>query len=434
MIKRLMAASIAAFAVATALIGSVWIFSTLLLEGASQEPQPIAHAASVPKANPPTSTLEAVYERSSPVPDSGFSQPTSFAASELSLSPSPLSSSSSTGILNSNNADNNYANNNYAVILEHTALYAGPDFGEEQHGQLGVGNAVRLKACNPGCTWYQLEKKEWIPAEVLSVRPIDLPVVDPNESVVTEPVLIAWPTVTPTPTPTLVPEWKGPRAKEYAILRRGPGTVYERVSVVAPGTPMRVVAQNLTGDWYQLENGAWVAAFLLDKNPTESLPVAQNIPPRPEGARDLEVTFSSPWYACHQSSTTFSTPFGEEILQWVYRSFHITMSIHNRNTAPVLPIYKPTRWILTDGLSQFVETTSWVEPSLFSPAERQRILYYDDSSLPETWYVLTLQREQWVQAVEFEWNNEIYRAEFSLEEAKSQQNYKDCGAARNMEN
>lgn len=423
MVKRLMAASIAAFVVAAALIGSVWIFSTLLLEGIPEEPQSVAYAVSLSRDDPSELTSDAVPDRSGSVTDFNSSRSVDIAVPAPSFPSSSLSSVSTAGVAS-----------NYAVILEQTALYAGPDFGEEQHGQIGVGNAVRLKACNPGCTWYQLETDDWIPAEVLSARPVDLPIVDPNELVATKPMVIAWPTVTPTPTPTPVPEWNGPTAKEYAILRRGPGTVYERVSVVAPGTPMHVVAQNSTGDWYQLENGAWVAAFLLDKSPKEPLPVAQNIPPRPEGARDLEVTFSSPWYACHQSSTKFSTPLGEEILQWVYRSFRITMSIRNLNTAPVLPVYKPTRWIITDGFSQFVETTSWVEPSLRPPAKRQRILYYDDSSLPETWYLLTLRREQWVKAVEFEWNGEIYRAEFSLEEAKTQQNYKDCGAARNVEN
>jgi hypothetical protein len=322
----------------------------------------------------------------------------------------------------------------FVIVTRNIFLYTGPGLHYEQIGPLKAGNAVRLRACNPGCTWYQLDSGAWVPGEGLSAPPLDLPIFD-IEAIPTAsaPVVFVWPTPTPTPPPTPTPEWNGPRAKEYAILRQGPGTVYDRVGVVAPGAPLRIVAQNPAGDWYQLENGAWVAAFLLDRKPGE-LPIATNIPPRPEGARDLEVTFSSPWYACHQSSTLFATPFGEEILQWVYRSFRITMTIRNLNTAPLLPIYKPTRWILTDGSSEFAETVSWVEPGLRYPAERQRILYYDDSSLPETWYLLTLRRDQWVRAVEFEWNGEVYRTEFSLEEARAHQNYKDCGAPRDAEN
>uniref|UniRef100_A0A7C1JX98 SH3 domain-containing protein n=1 Tax=Caldilinea aerophila TaxID=133453 RepID=A0A7C1JX98_9CHLR len=322
----------------------------------------------------------------------------------------------------------------FVVVIRDVFLYTGPGLDYEQTGSLKAGNAVRVRACNPGCTWYQLDSGTWIPGEGLSAPPLDLPIFD-IEAIPTAsaPVVFVWPTVTPTPLPTPTPEWSGPRAKEYAILRRGPGTIYDRVGVAVPGAPLRVTAQNQAGDWYQLENGAWVAAFLLDRKPGE-LPIAANIPPRPAGARDLAVTFSSPWYACHQSSTLFATPFGEEILQWVYRSFRVTMTIRNLNTAPLLPIYKPTRWILTDGSSEFVETVSWVEPGLRYPAERQRILYYDDSSLPETWYLLTLRRDQWVRAVEFEWNGEVYRTEFSLEEARAHQNYKDCGAPRDAEN
>jgi len=322
----------------------------------------------------------------------------------------------------------------FVVVIRDVFLYTGPGLDYEQTGSLKAGNAVRVRACNPGCTWYQLDSGTWIPGEGLSAPPLDLPIFD-IEAIPTAsaPVVFVWPTVTPTPLPTPTPEWSGPRAKEYAILRRGPGTIYDRVGVAVPGAPLRVTAQNQAGDWYQLENGAWVAAFLLDRKPGE-LPIAANIPPRPAGARDLAVTFSSPWYACHQSSTLFATPFGEEILQWVYRSFRVAMTIHNLNTAPLLPIYKPTRWILTDGSSEFVETVSWVEPGLRYPAERQRILYYDDSSLPETWYLLTLRRDQWVRAVEFEWNGEVYRTEFSLEEARAHQNYKDCGAPRDAEN
>ena len=422
MIKRLTTALVAVLVIAAVLIGGTWIFSTQLLENISEEFHPSAHASSL-SDHPSESISGGGHDLQGSTTEFG-----SFPSADTAR-PEPSSSSSFASSVPAKIIDANYA-----VILKHTALYVGPDFGEEQRGQIGVGNAVRLKACNPGCTWYQLETEDWVPAEVLSSRPADLPIIDPDRSALTEPIVIVWPTLTPTPTSTPVPEWNGPRAKEYAIIRRGPGTVYDRVSVVAPGTPIRVVAQSPAGDWYQLENGTWIAAFLLDRRPKEPLPIAENIPPRPEGARDLEVTFSSPWYACHQSSTLFATPFGEEILQWVYRSFRVTMTIRNLNTAPLLPIYKPTRWILTDGSSEFVETVSWVEPGLRYPAERQRILYYDDSSLPETWYLLTLRRDQWVRAVEFEWNGEVYRTEFSLEEARAHQNYKDCGAPRDAEN
>lgn len=318
----------------------------------------------------------------------------------------------------------------FVIVVQDVFLYAGPDFSYEQVGFLRAGNAVRPRACTPGCTWLRLDSNHWIPSEAVGALPDGLPIVDVEATPTAAPVVFVWPTVTPTPPPTPTAEWSGPRAKEYAILRRGPGTIYERVGVAVPGAPLRVTAQNQAGDWYQLENGAWVAAFLLDQRPGE-LPVAANIPPRPAGARDLAVTFSSPWYACIQSLSAFANDEGENVQQWVYRSFRVTLSIENLNTTPVLPVYRPTRWIITDGLVDFVETTSWRAKDSRPAAERQSILYYQDVSRPETWYLLSLEREQWVKAVEFEWNGEVHRVEYTLEEAKNQQNYRDCGPSRN---
>lgn len=319
----------------------------------------------------------------------------------------------------------------FVVVVQDVFLYAGPDFGSEQVGSLKAGNAVRAQACNPGCTWLRLNSSRWIPSEAVGSPPAGLPIVDVEATpTAAAPVVFVWPTVTPTPLPTPTAEWSGPRAKEYAILRRGPGTIYDRVGVAAPGAPLRVPAQNQAGDWYQLENGAWVAAFLLDQRPGE-LPVAANIPPRPAGARDLAVTFSSPWYACIQSMSTFANDEGENVQQWVYRSFRVTLSIENLNTTPVLPVYRPTRWIITDGVVDSVETVSWRAKDSRPVTERQSILYYQDVSRPETWYLLSLGREQWVKAAEFEWNGEVHRVEYTLDEARNQQNYRDCGPSRN---
>ncbi|MCS6825354.1 MAG: SH3 domain-containing protein [Caldilinea sp.] len=322
----------------------------------------------------------------------------------------------------------------FVVVLQDAFLYAGPDFGYERTGSLKAGNAVRVQACNPGCTWFRLDSNRWIPGEALGDPAVDLPVVDVEATpTAAAPAVFIWPTVTPTPLPTPTAAWSGPRAKEYTILRRGPGTIYERVGVVAPGAPLHVIAQNQAGDWYQLENGAWVAAFLLDKRPGE-LPVAVHIPPRPADARRLAVTFSSPWYACIQSVSAFANDEGENVQQWVYRSFRVTMTIENLDTTPVLPLYRPTRWIITDGVVDSVETVSWRAKDSRPAAHRQSILSYQDVSHPETWYVLSLQREQWVKAVEFEWNGEVHRVEYSPDEARNQQNYRDCGPSRSDPN
>lgn len=317
------------------------------------------------------------------------------------------------------------------VTLSSTAgLHAGPALSYDLVGLVAAGDVVQLKACNPGCTWYQLVAGAWISGNALASAPVHLPISDVASMGAAEPVVAAavafvLPTVTPTPAPTPVPVWQGPISNDYAILRRGPGTTFEQVSLVLPGAPLPVVAKNVTGDWYQLEDGAWVAAFLV-VNKVDNVPIAENIPAPPAGARDLEVIFSQPRYQCLQSAFGFENIAGELWRPWVYRSFQINMSIHNLNTTPLRPIYKPTRWIITDGVTEYVETISWQEAESGAAADRQQTLHYDDGAT-ETWYMVSLKREDWVKAVEFEWNGQVYRTEFDLTQARNEANYKDCG-------
>ena len=62
-----------------------------------------------------------------------------------------------------------------------------------------------------------------------------------------------------------------------ANLRGGPGTNYPVVGGVKAGDALSIVARNTKGDWYQLANGAWIAASLVANAPA-GLPVAAVIP------------------------------------------------------------------------------------------------------------------------------------------------------------
>ncbi|BAL99254.1 MULTISPECIES: SH3 domain-containing protein [Caldilinea] len=71
-----------------------------------------------------------------------------------------------------------------------------------------------------------------------------------------------------------------PVANRNANLRGGPGTHYPVVGGVRAGDALDVVARNQAGDWLQLRNGNWIAAFLVDNAPAD-LPVATEIPAPP---------------------------------------------------------------------------------------------------------------------------------------------------------
>ncbi|MBK8046520.1 MAG: SH3 domain-containing protein [Anaerolineales bacterium] len=48
-----------------------------------------------------------------------------------------------------------------------------------------------------------------------------------------------------------------------ANLRSGPGTGYALIDQVEPGTTLTVVGSNSDGTWYRLDDGGWIAAFLV---------------------------------------------------------------------------------------------------------------------------------------------------------------------------
>jgi hypothetical protein len=59
-------------------------------------------------------------------------------------------------------------------------------------------------------------------------------------------------------------------ANRNANLRGGPGTTFPVVGSVRTGQVLTIAGQNAAGDWYQLEGGQWIAAFLVDRAPSST--------------------------------------------------------------------------------------------------------------------------------------------------------------------
>lgn len=103
-------------------------------------------------------------------------------------------------------------------------------------------------------------------------------------------------------------------ANSNANLRSGPGTGFPVVGGVKAGDALKVTARNQAGDWLQLADGAWIAAFLVDGAPA-SLPVATDLPTPPaSGAGNASP---APAAQSNQSSaggaTSSIAAIGEEI-------------------------------------------------------------------------------------------------------------------------
>jgi hypothetical protein len=72
----------------------------------------------------------------------------------------------------------------------------------------------------------------------------------------------------------------GPTAARNGNVRAGPGTGFAVVGSVGQGRELTITGRNEAGDWFQLADGGWIAAFLV-AHPPGAVPVAAVIPTEP---------------------------------------------------------------------------------------------------------------------------------------------------------
>lgn len=81
-------------------------------------------------------------------------------------------------------------------------------------------------------------------------------------------------TPTQIPTPVTTPQTQVITVLRNANLRAGPGTTFAVVGRARTGDKFTVVGQNAAGDWLELADGKWIAAFLvrIETSPTPAAP------------------------------------------------------------------------------------------------------------------------------------------------------------------
>ena len=222
---------------------------------------------------------------------------------------------------------------------------------------------------------------------------------------------------------------------DNANLRAGPGTTFARVGGVKAGAQLLLVGRSSDGAWFKTSTGSWIAAFLVE-GAGESLPVVEGDPaaplaaPAPDSAvaatptppavavsavqpRPLEVNFINPHYNCEFRYYTYEIVDGAEHKIWAYRSFQIDMFITNSSTEPIEAPWRPTRWIITDGLHETVNDMMWEwAKGGTDPYEQPTI--YPGQKIGWTWGAVPVGENEWVKAVEFYYRGHIYREEFDL--------------------
>lgn len=118
--------------------------------------------------------------------------------------------------------------------------------------------------------------QQWQAESEIVVAPNDFP--DDATTSDHRPVIANfWPggAVLALPTPTAA-QGATPTANSGANLRGGPGTDYPIVGGVPEGQRLEVIGRNSAGDWLQLSDGSWIAAFLVDNAPA-GLAVAEEV-------------------------------------------------------------------------------------------------------------------------------------------------------------
>ena len=197
-------------------------------------------------------------------------------------------------------------------------LRSGPDTTAAIVGRAGIGEEIELVATNDDGTWFLLDSGAWIFGELVDGAPDDLPVATLDlitavqtaaearilaeaeaEEAAPEPTPTPTPTVAPTPVPlpTATPTATltvtepvtetgavAPTVNVDANLRSGPGTSFAVSGGTVTGQVVNILGQNSTGEWYLLDNGGWVASFLVDNAPTDVPIVPDDATPASVGA------------------------------------------------------------------------------------------------------------------------------------------------------
>jgi uncharacterized protein YraI len=155
------------------------------------------------------------------------------------------------------------------------------------------GDTIALTGCDVDLLWCETEEGAWLLAYMVDNLPDDLPILD-NPGLTVHDIRIqptptdeatptAAPTIEPTPaisllqllpTATPAPSFVETVTTEAANLRTGPGTTFDRAGGVAAGATLRLSGKNADGSWYRLDDGAWIAAFLVEA-PAAELPVVE---------------------------------------------------------------------------------------------------------------------------------------------------------------
>ncbi len=196
-------------------------------------------------------------------------------------------------------------------------LRAGPATTFDLVGRTSPGQELEIVAISNDAQWYLLSSGAWIFADLVSDPPADVPLAtqelidevnaqaareaeaEPTSTPVATPTpeaeeSAAAPALLPTATPVPRPLHRSPTANVDANLRAGPGTQYAVVGGTITGQELVIVGQDGAGEWYLLNNGGWIATFLVDNAPADVPVVADDASPLLNGEQVSPILVPTP--------------------------------------------------------------------------------------------------------------------------------------------
>lgn len=154
--------------------------------------------------------------------------------------------------------------------------------------------------------------------------------------------------------------------------------------------------------------------------PKPAAPAPTRAPAAALPKKSLEVVYINLHYECQM------TEWVDRVRVWGYSSFQADMFIKNNSSEPVQPPWSPQRWIITDGANERASDLVW-EWGHVQPQPNNQPIIAPGQSAGWTFMAFPIERNEWVKAVEFAWQGQVYRTEFDLGPLRNAHNYKDCG-------
>ncbi len=190
-------------------------------------------------------------------------------------------------------------------------LRAEPDLEADIVGTASPGEEVEIVAVSDDGEWYLLSTGAWIFGELVENPPTDVPTATPDliQAVqeAAQEAAESTPEPTPTPQPTTPPTDENPPVAATQIptpteeappdsetggddattatvnvnanLQGRTATTFPIIGGTVAGQAINIIGQNSTGEWYLLDNGGWVATFLVDDPPADVQVVADDATP-----------------------------------------------------------------------------------------------------------------------------------------------------------